>query len=279
MQKILFVTDALRLREKSVEFAAYLCKLSHSSLTAIFLEDSLFDTRTEHTIRTCAMEAGVTLDDAPVDTMKRRSCAQNIKRLRAACATQEITCNIHRECGEPVNEVIRESVCADFILVDADTSFRNSPDPVPTSFVKELLNYAQCPVIVMPESFEGIQQLIFTYDGKLSSIFAIKQFTYLFPDINRLPVTLLTIDADNKIEPDDLGRLQAWLEVHYTNITWVNYETGVRAGLMEELIYKHGAFIVMGAYGRSAFSTAFQPSHAKQVLELVTQPVFITHNH
>lgn len=279
MQRILFVTDALRLREQSVAFAAYLCKLSRSSLTAIFLEDTFSDTRSGDAIRTSAMEAGIILEDVPAETIKRKSCAENIKRLRAACAVEEITCNIHRECGEPVQEAIRESAFADLMLVDADTSFRDLRDPVPTKFVKELLNHAQCPVIVMPESFDGIQQLVFTYDGKRSSVFAIKQFTYLFPALNHLPVTLLTIDADNRIDPDDHQRLREWLEVHYTNVSWVNYETSVRAGLIEELIYKHGAFIVMGAYGRSALSTAFQPSHANQVLELVTQPVFITHDH
>lgn len=279
MQKILFITDTLRFQPKSIAFASYICKLSHSSLTAIFLEDTPFETRSGHTIRRRAVESGVAVSNVPVDAVKRNSCAENIKRLRSACAVEEVSCSIHRECGVPVAEAIRESAFADLILVEAGTSFDNDPDPVPTQFVKELLAYAQCPVIVLPESFDGIQQLVFTYDGKLSSLYAIKQFTYLLPDLGNIPLQLLTIDADNNIDPDDLRKLREWLSIHYKDVTWTNYETSIQAGLIEELLYKHHAFIVMGAYGRSAFSKLLKPSRANVVLELTTQPVFITHNH
>jgi hypothetical protein len=199
MEKILFVADTMELNNRSLDFAAFLCDLSHAKLTGIL----------------------------------------------------------------PDKNVIAESRYADMLLID-----------VRTDIVKDVLYDAECPVVIMPAGFDGIEQVVFTWDGEAASVYAIKQFTYLFPQLKDQQVIVISV---NEPAPEERYKLKEWLHIHYKNVNFVSTQGNVRLELTELLLQRSRAFIVMGAYGRSAFSNFFSPSHATSVLKMVSQPVFIAH--
>jgi hypothetical protein len=256
MEKILFVTDTDNINSKSLDFAAFLCELSHSKLTGVFLKH-------EPTYAT----ADVSYED-------------NSLRFTASCERRGIKSAIHRDCGIPHDEIIAESRYADLLLIDvATTSSTDQREDIPTDFVRDILVDAECPVVIMPVAFDGIEQLVFTFDGQPSSVYAIKQFTYLFPELKDQQVVVISINEE-EIMPDQEERykLKEWLHMHYKNIDFLRARGNVKAGLVELLLSRSRAFIVMGAYGRSAFSNLFNPSHANSILKMVSQPVFIAHH-
>ena len=57
----------------------------------------------------------------------------------------------------------------------------------PNFYMIEALRASESPVVVVPENFSRIDHLAFAYDGGKESMFAIKQFTYLFPNLTDLP--------------------------------------------------------------------------------------------
>jgi hypothetical protein len=69
--------------------------------------------------------------------------------------------------------LIEESRFADLLIIDAETSFNRGLEANPTRFVKEILQHAECPVVISPVSFEGLDEIIFAYDGSASSVYAI----------------------------------------------------------------------------------------------------------
>jgi hypothetical protein len=76
------------------------------------------------------------------------------------------------------------------------TSFNKRYDGTPTELVKEILKETECHVIISPASFDGIAELIFAYDGSKSAAFAIKQFTYLFPEFTDRKAIVLRVNKE-----------------------------------------------------------------------------------
>lgn len=278
MKKILFVADAVTLDVATLDFACYLCNLSKSKLIGIFLENLVKESRPVSVLKENAAVAGVQEEAGDPRSLKEACCTSNIQHFISACEQRGVTGIVHRDSGMPLDEIIAESRYADLLLIDACTSFSAIKESVPTKFVREVLADAECPVIVLPERFEGLNKIVFTYDGRPSSVFAIKQFTYLFPELNEHPVVVVSVtDGKNDPSPEEQYKLKEWLHDHYKDIDFIVSEGNVRLGLLDNLLSRTKDFIVMGAFGRNALSSLLEPSHAEAVLKLVVQPVFIAH--
>ncbi|SHN28575.1 universal stress protein [Chitinophaga sp. CF418] len=278
MKKILYVTDVVKLDPSTLDFACYLCNLSHSKLTGIFLENLTNESRSVKMLKETAMEGGINVQTENVEELKEQCLADNIQLFKDSCAKSGVTGIVHRDMGVPLEDVVIESRYADLLLIDASTSFSVTKENVPTRFVTDVLADAECPVVILPESFEGLNKIVFTYDGRSSSVFAIKQFTYLFPELKEHPAVVITVmDDKNKPSPEENYKLKEWLHDHYNDIDFIVLDGNVKTGLLDSLLLRTRDFIVMGAYGRNAFSTLFTPSHAAPILKLIAQPVFIAH--
>ncbi|HEX2630437.1 MAG TPA: universal stress protein, partial [Chitinophagaceae bacterium] len=180
--------------------------------------------------------------------------------------------------GVPADEVVEESRYADILIIDAATSFRKNFEGTPTDFVKDVLKDSECPVIIAPENFEGVNEIIFTYDGSASSVFAMKQFTYLFPQLDDKKVTVLHVEDGEQWSETERKHLGAWLQNHYSSIGFDTKSGDATYEMLAYLFLRHNIFIVMGAYGRNALSRYFKHSHADILMRTITQPIFIAHH-
>jgi len=259
-----------------LDFACFICNLTHSRLTGAFLENLEHETRSKAAIQYAAPGSG--LPGKTIREIKEVYCEDNIQHFKDACEVREVCYNVHHDRGVPILEVIKESRYADLIIVDACTTFTEAREGVPTGFVKEVLKQSECPVVLAPEGFEGIDEIIFAYDDSRSAAFAIKQFTQLFPQLRDRKAIILSIIEPGKATIDKY-KLKEWLKDHYDNIEFVIIEDRhTRTRLLDYILGKQNAFIVMGAYGRSMLSNLVSASHAKSIAGTVAQPIFITHD-
>lgn len=138
------------------------------------------------------------------------------------------------------------------MIVDAETSFNEKFEGTPTVFVKDVLKDTECPVIIAPESFEGIDEIVFAYDRDKSSVFAIKQFTYLFPELGEKRTIILQVDKEGFWADEDKYNFKEWLQDHYNTIGFETLKGGAQDRLFDYLFKKKNVFVVMGAYGRGS---------------------------
>lgn len=193
------------------------------------------------------------------------------------CISRETHYDILREGGVPSSELIEESRFADVMIVDAETSFNTPFEGIPTGFIKDVLKKAECPVIIAPENFETIDEIVFTYNGSSSSVFAIKQFTYLFPELKEKKVSIIQVNETGKWPDNDKNKFTEWLQNHYTDLHFEALIGETENGLFDYLFKRKNMFLVMGAYGRTSLSRFFKRSHADLLINTVTQPIFIAH--
>ena len=63
----------------------------------------------------------------------------------------------------------------------ADLFIKNLSAEESDEYLKDALHASECPVLVVPEKFDFPESNILAFDGSESSVYAIKQFVYMFP--------------------------------------------------------------------------------------------------
>jgi nucleotide-binding universal stress UspA family protein len=173
--------------------------------------------------------------------------------------------------------MIEESRFADLIVLDAETSFTRTNEAIPGRFVKDVLLESECPVIISPYSFDRIEEVVFSYNGSTSSVFAIKQFTYLFPELRQKKAIVVCVRDDGGETLAEQFKMKEWLKDHYSDVEYVVLKGDPSDQLFGYLIEKKNGIVVMGAYGRSMLSRLFKPSHARLIVKTINLPIFISH--
>ncbi|KAA9041108.1 universal stress protein [Ginsengibacter hankyongi] len=278
MKKILLAINAIDPDKNSLEFACYLGRLTNSGITGIFLENYGDEEilKVKPVFKYTYSEEQE--NEYTQDQLSRAELIEkNILSYKEASVNRGVNFSFHRDRGVPVQELISESRYADILVVDPATSFNKTFEGTPTDFIKNVLKNTECPAIVAPEGFEAIDEIIFTYDGSASSVFAIKQFTYIFPQLHDKKANVVHINDTGEWNDANRFKLKEHLKNYYYDLNFEVLKGNIYNNLIEYVFKKKNTFLVMGAYGRNSLSRFFKPSKADLIIKTIPQPIFIAH--
>lgn len=269
--------NAADINTRSIDFAAYIAGLTQSKLTGLFIQRAIHEQAASlKTPFGLPYVETITAGDEE-RLYNSQAVSRNIALFEQACIKRDVCYTTELLKGKELDIITKESRFADLIILSSDTSFETGANEgVPTRFTRNLLNQSECSVIVSPESFDEIDEIIFACDGSKSAIHAIKQFTYLFPQLNAIKITLLHVIPTGEERTKDEG-VMAWLRLHYAEVLEEKLTGEPSDELFGALLLKRNKFIVMGSFGRTLFSLALKPSTAALLLKTVNLPIFIAH--
>lgn len=259
MEKILVPFNSKVYTSVALDFAAFIARLSGSCITGIFLEGAKPPGNKEAIIR------------------HDQLVAETMRLFRDGCEARSV---IHAETrlpGSPDAEAIAESRYADLIVMDATTSMDDVPEETPTAFVRNVLTGAECPSIIAPPRFEQIDEIIFMYNGSKSSVFAARQFAYMFPQLNNKPVSVVEVSNGHPIPERDRNGMKNWVKQHYSSVAFATIEGDPAAALLAHLLPRKNALVITGAYGRNALSRFFRRSTAEMLIKVMSHAFFVAH--
>lgn len=273
MEKLLLVMNSHKADTKAISFGCYMARLTGSKLTGLLIEEVSLETASPAYKQSYYKKTKLREDHSILmDT------DQVMRYFSAECRLQGVTSDVYSEKGTPLEKVLYESRFADMIILTPDLFLTSQNETIPTTFVKQVLSKAECPTIIAPGYFKEIEEVIFCFDGSDSSLFAIKEFTHLFPHFKSRKVTALEIrNAMIDETSESVTKMRAWLDAHYTQAHFRFLDGEVEDELFAYLLLKEHAFVVMGAYGRGMLSTLFRKSTADTVIRTIDLPIFITH--
>lgn len=275
MQKIVLVINAYKPDTAAINFACQIAALTKSRLTGLFVENLYHK------------PAAVSLSEASYfgsmkekeeDTLVSTDADQAVQFFVQMCNSQKIAVETLTVKGEPIQNTLFESRFADLLLVSPGSNFYDRDENLPSHFTKELLRQAECPVLLTPDDTQPLNEIVFCYDGSASAVYAIKQFTYRFPELADKRLLILEANKSGIEDFDDAHRrMLAWLEAHYQTVTYQALIGDAKEALFAYFLKKRGKLVVMGSYGRNMLSRWFKPSAANRLIRTVDLPIFITH--
>lgn len=278
MEKILLLVDGKGLDRSAFDFACYLAEFTRSTLTAIFVDPEHF-TRSDELKDIHAevyMKHTSIVHNSPQEHRNSKP-ADNKNAFEQACANKSIRWNQDMNPVTDVSQILSETRFADVLIVSATSNSDENAESPPTQLVTKILSEAECPVIIAPLDFSNIGEILFAYDGSASAMFAIKQFTYLFPQFSETKMVFLQINEGEELRITDHEKIGDYLKMHYSAIGFHVLHGKAADELSFYLLGKKNIFVITGAYGRTALSSLLRKSTAELLLKTTTLPVFISH--
>ncbi len=265
MRKILLALNDHDVKTPAIDFASYIAKLTRSSVTGVFLEKNYKKEYAETLV--------LNEDSREYEQVLPGVVKSNMQLFENRCINNYAPYSIHKLNGNPTRAIIHESLFADVIITDGNESFAEI-DGWPSVFVKDLLENARCPVMIAPFSFDEISEIIFSYDGTDSSIFAMKQFTYLFPEFSDKRITLLQVLHEGDEDITEKEKVKEFLMTHYQGVHYTTLRGEAEMELFKTFLTQRNKLMVMGAYGRKRL---IGHSTADILLKTADIAMFIAH--
>jgi hypothetical protein len=273
MKKILFLCDGDNFSEASLEFIRQLSVHETVSVKGLFFTP-------------IDIEQMVAISFVPIaepyirlKEQEKQLVEKSQQRFIQACEDAGLRYQVHSYTKEWNKEIIgQESRYADLVVLSGELFCRDVPDRQPNYFMEETLRLAECPVIVVPENFRAIERVTIAYDGKKESMFALRQFANLFPDLLELPTDIVHIknDADDNIPEQDLllEYTKAHFEAQYTSRLHFEPKKYFASWLDD----KKNVFLVTGSFSRSPLSNTLKESFSTEIIKRHGCPIFIAHS-
>ncbi|HLI93783.1 MAG TPA: universal stress protein, partial [Puia sp.] len=115
------------------------------------------------------------------------------------------------------------------------------------------------------------------YDASASAVWAIKQFTYLFPEYHDKKVLVVNVRNSRDEFIEESFKMKEWLREHYQDVEFHVLTGNPSDQLFAFLLERKNSFVVMGAYGRGILSRFLRPSSARLIVRTLNLPIFVTH--
>jgi len=273
MKKIMLVFDGTHFSEGAFEFARKINDIKPVLLTGAFLPQA----QLSH-LWSYADASGNPLFFSMLDENEDELLQQNVGKFEKLCRDNGIEYRVHKDCYDFVlTELKTESRYADLIILGSEIFYKDMGTDEPNEYLRHALQDMKCPVLLVPEKFDFPESIILAYDGSDNSVFAIKQFSYLFPELAGKK-TLLVYANDNpeKDFPDKI-QIEELAARHFSDLTMFKLDINPKKYFSTWLSEKNSALLVCGAYGRSGLSALFRKSFVRNVIADHKVPVFIVH--
>lgn len=271
MKKILLVVNGNNYSTELADFAIKIARRGNDLLHAVFVSPVAHQMVHYPFPSDLPLAAAEVVGTEDMRNSYRELIKANMKLFKDSCVNKNISYLIDPDIDITIDELIDHSAFSDLIICSAKEEFGAY------SF-RDLLSDTHCPVMLVPDEANMPQTAILCYDESFSSIYAIKMYSYLFPEWKDLPTFVLSINpkGDNGNKFDDY--LSDWIPQHFPNLQRHALEGNLQRELLSFIRQddKH-SIVVMGAFGRNAISRLFHRSLANVVLEDTSASLFIIH--
>ncbi len=272
MKRILLPFDGINFSEGIFEFAQRLNDLSPVLLTGVFLPQNELANLWSY-----ADAAGNSIIPIMEEISSER-VQQNIEKFEKLCAFNKIPCKVHRDFYDfGIAKLKSESLFADLIILSSEEFYKQQDTGTINPLLEDAMHSVKCPVLVIPEKFIFPDNIILAFDGSENSLYAIKQFAYLFPEFSKLPTSVVYANENTGQYFAGKALLEELLEAHFTNFSFMKTDINPDKFFSTWLHTKHSSLLVSGAYGRSGISQLFKKSFVKEIIEDRHLPLFVAH--
>lgn len=273
MKKILLVFDGINFSEGAFEFARKLNEKSKILATAVFVPQVNYANLWSY-----AGTAGTGVSIPMIEDDDAELVEKNIERFESLCRDNEIEFRVHKDFYDfALPELRRETRFADVVILGSESFYSNIGIGEPNEYLKMALHDVECPIVIVPEKFAFPENNILAYDGSDSSVYAIKQFAYLFPEFTKQPTILVYSKDEYEDEIPKMEYIEELAGRHFPDLTITKLHLDAKNFFADWIRSKENAILVSGSFGRSSLSRVFKKSFIKDVIRDHKLPLFITH--
>jgi hypothetical protein len=272
MKKVIIPFDGGNFSKGAFSFASHLHETKPILLTGIFLPKVDY-ARFFFFPTAFAAPAYIPLQE----DFEEETIDKNVEDFVALCLKNYIEYRVHKDLYDSaIPQLTKETRFADLMIIGSEVFYTNGSSGS-MEYLKDALHNTECPVMIVPEKFNAPSQIILAYDGSESSVYAIKQFANLFPELCSLN-TILVYAGDEKHNIPDQDLIEEFAACHFENLTISKISEEDKKNFNEWLTEHSNPLLVSGSFSRSGVSEIFSRSFIIKTIKEHKTPIFIAHH-
>ena len=278
MQKFIVAVDGLKYSVSTYTTAVHLAKQSGAHLVGVFLEDMTY-----HSFKMYDLVGEEGASDEKISQLEEKDLklrTSAVEKFERICKQAGVDYTIHHDRNIAINELLRESMFADMILINGNETLTHFAENKPTRFIRTLLSETQCPVMIIPDDCQPINKISFLYDGEASSVHAIRTFGYLFAGLKDKSCEVVTVNTKpkQKNQTPHSFLIREFMKRHFPAARYITLDGIPENELVKHFQYATDTLIVLGAYRRGNLSRWIRQSLADALMQELRLPLFISHS-
>jgi hypothetical protein len=274
MKKILLAFDGSNFSEGAFEFARRLNDIEPVLVTGVFMPQVDYANLWSYASAAGAGAGFIPLlEEEDADVVQK-----NILHFEDLCQKNGIAYRVHRDFYSfALPELKKESRFTDVIILSGELFYKGVIESNQFDYLRDALHAAECPVLIVPEHYQFPDNNILSYDGTAESVYAIKQFAYIFPELTSNPTLLVYAEDEENKEFPSKQQIVELTTQHYKDLTFYRLEVSSKKYFSKWINERKGPVLISGAFSRSIFSQLFKKSFVTEIIREHTIPVFIAH--
>lgn len=274
MKKIVVAFDNMHYSERTMQFIINLHKLAPLAVTGIFLPQMEY-------AALWSAEAGAYSGPQFVALSEEVSADiihETISKFESCCRQNNIEYHVQKNFFDfTLKSLQQETRFADLLVIGNEAFYGVKDSNYINDFLHDILHRSECPLMLIPEKAKFPTSNLIAYDGSEAAAFAIRQFTYLFPELCNLKTVVVYLNGEQDGALPQEKKLKELMGRHFTNYSFLTLDIEARRMLSAWLSEQQGSLLISGAFGRSFTSQLFRRSFIYDAIIDHTIPVFIAH--
>lgn len=271
MKKILVILNAGHIPQHVISSAIVIARKTSSFIHAVFLNDLKTTPEFSYPFPNDLALTGTNMTGEPAKLVNRKLIESELKVFKDECAHAGLACSCEIDETISVQHLLQISSFSDLIIADGSSSSDEFT-------IKDILIGAHAPVLLVSKEVAPPENIILCYDGKPSSIYAIKMFSYLFPEWTSLPTKLVHVSSKASTQIPHESHFQSWLNQRFRQFEKVTLHGDTQEQIVRFIRpNSEASIVVMGSFGENTLSRIFHKSLSNAVLAHTNASLFITH--
>lgn len=276
MKKILLAFDGSNFSDGAFEFARQLNEIQPVLVTGVFIPQIDYANLWSYAAAAGAGAAGVYVPVYAVEDTE--AIEKSVQRFESLCKKNGIKYRVHKDFLDfALPELKKETRFADVVIFSGELFYKGVIESNQFDYLRDALHAAECPVLIVPENYQFPDNNILAYDGTEDSVFALKQFAYVFPELAKNKTLLVYTEENEGKDFPSKGNIIELATQHYPDLTFYKMELDPKKYFNAWIRERKGSILVSGSYSRSAVSQMFKKSFVANIIMEHQVPVFIAH--
>jgi len=273
MKKIIIASDGNNFPKGAFEFIKELQQHEPVLLVGAFLHSLNFE---EFIPGVFAMGAGPAARFMQEEKADLEKC---IRLFEETCQRNGIEYRVHEESNNwNINDLAKETRFADLMVMSEELFCTGMNMTEPNVFMQQAIHKSECPVMLFPENYIPFNKIIIAYDGKKESMFALKQFCCLFPQLKDVETKIVYSKAEGSDDIPDMVYIEEYAGRHFTNLTFEKLHLKGKEYFESWTKENNDSLIISGSYSRSGISVSLNKSFVDGIIREHRVPLFIAHS-
>jgi len=126
-----------------------------------------------------------------------------ITKFTDKCAELNLKTQVYLDRNSIDHGLVNDSLYSDLLVIGKSILTHKNKDKIYSEAIEMLLRNSKCPVLLMPNEINPVENIILLFNGTEKSFEAIKLFLYLFdPQLAKNKVILFTIMTEKAMEEE-----------------------------------------------------------------------------